>query len=214
MIKNIFFDFDGVIAESVSVKTEAFHKMYLPFGQDIADKVVDHHRNNGGVSRFEKFKHYHKKFLGQQITEDKVEELSAKFSDLVVEGVVSAPDVPGSTEFIKRNSLNFKFWIITGTPTNEMVDILKKRGILNYFIEICGSPTNKSFWTDYLIDKYQLNRQEIIFLGDAKSDYNAAMQSNIQFALREYSQNESLFNDYDGLKFSDFNDLEKKLTYI
>ena len=40
-IKNIFFDFDGVIAESVSAKTEAFREMYLPYGIDIANQVVD-----------------------------------------------------------------------------------------------------------------------------------------------------------------------------
>ena len=30
-IKNIFFDFDGVIAESVNAKTDAFEEMYLPY---------------------------------------------------------------------------------------------------------------------------------------------------------------------------------------
>ena len=52
-IKNIFFDFDGVIAESVSAKTDAFEEMYLPYGKDIAAKVVDYHKLHGGVSRYE-----------------------------------------------------------------------------------------------------------------------------------------------------------------
>ena len=55
MVKNIFFDFDGVIADSVNVKTEAFEKIYLPYGKEIAEKVINHHRENGGMSRFEKF---------------------------------------------------------------------------------------------------------------------------------------------------------------
>ena len=38
IIKNIFFDFDGVLAESVNVKTQAFHDLYLPFGEGIAKK--------------------------------------------------------------------------------------------------------------------------------------------------------------------------------
>lgn len=53
MIKAIFWDFDGVIAESVNVKTEAFYNLYLPYGIEIAEKVRRHHLDNGGMSRFE-----------------------------------------------------------------------------------------------------------------------------------------------------------------
>ena len=55
MIKAIIFDFDGVIAESVNVKTEAFASLYEPYGKDVVNKVEQHHLANGGVSRFEKF---------------------------------------------------------------------------------------------------------------------------------------------------------------
>ena len=46
-IKNIFFDFDGVIAESVSAKTDAFKEIYLPYGNEIANKVVEYHKLHG-----------------------------------------------------------------------------------------------------------------------------------------------------------------------
>ena len=45
-IINIFFDFDGVIAESVDIKTQAFHQMYKIYGEDIAQKVAHHHIQN------------------------------------------------------------------------------------------------------------------------------------------------------------------------
>ncbi len=52
-IKTIFFDFDGVIADSLDVKTNAFYRMYEPYGKDIAESVAKHHIANGGMSRFE-----------------------------------------------------------------------------------------------------------------------------------------------------------------
>ena len=70
VIKNIFFDFDGVILDSVDCKTQAFEAMYAQHGQEIADQVKKHHLENGGVSRFEKFKHWHKKHLGIEITNE------------------------------------------------------------------------------------------------------------------------------------------------
>ena len=58
MLKGIIFDFDGVIAESVQVKTDAFAALYAVNGKDIVKKVINHHEANGGMSRFEKIKHY------------------------------------------------------------------------------------------------------------------------------------------------------------
>ena len=52
MIKTIIFDFDGVILESMDVKTEAFKKLYQPFGSSISNKVVENHLANWGISRY------------------------------------------------------------------------------------------------------------------------------------------------------------------
>ena len=60
MLKGIIFDFDGVIAKSVQVKTDAFVKLYKQYGSNFVKKVVEHHEANGGMSRYEKIKFYHK----------------------------------------------------------------------------------------------------------------------------------------------------------
>ena len=60
MLKGIIFDFDGVVAESVQVKTDAFAYLYASHGKKIVSKVTEHHELNGGMSRFEKIKYYHK----------------------------------------------------------------------------------------------------------------------------------------------------------
>ena len=58
--KSVFvFDFDGVLADSVNIKTLAFYELYKEYGDSISSKVVEHHEANGGVSRFEKIKLYH-----------------------------------------------------------------------------------------------------------------------------------------------------------
>ena len=212
-IKNIFFDFDGVIAESVHVKTEAFYKLYLPYGEEIADKVVQHHRANGGVSRFEKFRIYHDQFLGKEINDEKVQELADQFSNLVVDGVVEAPEVPGVGDFLEKYNEDLKFWVITGTPTDEIKQIIARRELEKYFIELCGSPTKKPEWANYLVEKYDLNPEKTLFLGDSMSDYNGAKAAGTHFALRSYDENKDVFSDYDGLRFSDFNELETKINF-
>jgi len=38
-IKTIFFDFDGVIADSVDIKTKAFAKLFKRYGDEIVKKL-------------------------------------------------------------------------------------------------------------------------------------------------------------------------------
>lgn len=212
-IKNIFFDFDGVLAESVHVKTQAYHDLYLPYGKEIASKVVEHHRANGGVSRYEKFKIYHREFLNEVIDSKKVDELSKKYSELVVDKVVKAPEINGAAYFLEKYKNKLNYWVITGTPIKEIEKITELRNINQYFIELCGSPTKKWEWTEYLLDKYELKRKETLFLGDAMSDYKAAQEFKLHFALRDYEETFELFKDYDVIRFTDFFDLETKFKF-
>ncbi len=189
MIKNIFFDFDGVIADSVNVKTKAFEHMYLPYGNEIVKKVVEHHRANGGMSRFEKFKLYHSTFLDIYLRENEIDDLSKQFSTLVKEGVINAPEVRGSHNFLNEFKNKLNMFVITGTPTAESVEICKSRGIFDCFKGIYGSPQKKGYWSKYLLEKYNLKKNETIFVGDAMADYQAAVENNLVFYLREYNEN-------------------------
>lgn len=211
-IKNIFFDFDGVIAESVSAKTSAFEEMYLPYGKDIASKVVEYHKLHGGVSRYEKFKYFHKEFLNEVINKEKVDELAIKFSNTVLDKVINSEEVLGANYFIEKYHKKFQFWIITGTPTAEIEFIIEKRKLTDFFIGIHGSPNNKRYWTENLIKKHNLKRDEIIFLGDASTDKDAADFSKTHFALKESEENKEIFKDFTGYRFTDFYQLEKILN--
>ena len=185
--------------------------MYLPYGKDIASKVVEYHKLHGGVSRFEKFKYFHQEFLNKVIDEEKINELATQFSKLVLNKVINSIEVFGANYFIEKYHKKLQFWIITGTPTNEIELIAKKRKLTNFFIGLHGSPNNKRYWTESLIQKHKLNRDEVIFLGDAITDKDAADFSNINFALRENDENKEIFKDYKGLRFNDFYELEKIL---
>ena len=84
MTSAIIFDFDGVVLESLNVITSAFKKLYEPYGVDISKRVVEHHLANGGVSRFDKIRIYHKDFLGIDIDNEKLQKIARKFSEMVL----------------------------------------------------------------------------------------------------------------------------------
>jgi len=214
-LKNIIFDFDGVILDSLDCKTEAFYQMYLPYGEDIAVKVKLYHLLNGGVSRFEKFKTWHNQYLKVTLSEKEIQDLANQFSDLVMENVIKSNPIPGAIEFIKRYSRDFNFFIISGTPDDEIKKICDAIGIKDHFKEILGSPKNKKVWCNELKSKYEeLRSDNTIFLGDAISDYEAAQDSNFFFALRSANYNESIFSELQvDVKFQSFSSLSKSLEF-
>ena len=204
MLKGIIFDFDGVIAESVHVKSDAFEELYKPYGQVIVKKVIEHHEANGGISRFEKIKYYHESFLNQAITEEEIENLANQFSTLVVEKVIGAPYIPGALEYIKKSYKQYKLFISTGTPTEEMNQILEDREIAHYFTNIFGSPDNKTVHVNNILSKYNLSPDELIFYGDSNSDLDTAENAQIPFVLIKNKFNQTLSNSYRGKIINNF----------
>ena len=186
--------------------------MYEPYGLNIAKSVKDYHINNGGVSRFKKFKYWHKKYFNKTLNDIELFELSDKFSKIVLNDVINSDEIPGALSFIKKYSKNHSFFIITGTPQKEIEIILDKIKLKHHFIEVLGSPKNKIEWCSYLKQKYSLIENETIFLGDALTDYEAANKNNFHFALRTASYNYDLFEKINNkIDFKDFNFLEKIL---
>jgi phosphoglycolate phosphatase-like HAD superfamily hydrolase len=176
-----FFDFDGVLADSVEVKTKAFARLFEPFGAEVSAKVVDHHRRHSGVTRVEKFRHYYREFLHQPLTEEELAALCRRFAQLVVDEVVAAPEIPGAEAFLQAVGENLPCFVVSAAPENEVREIVQRRGWRQYFREVRGAPRSKRENLETLIDQYSLNPQRCWFFGDAESDYRAAQACGVHF---------------------------------
>ena len=209
MLKAIIFDFDGVIVDSVGLKSEAFSEIYSKYGNNIKNKVIKHHESNGGISRFEKFKYYHKKFLNKKITTKELEKILNQFSSLVMSKVVKAEYVEGAIDFIQDNFNDYLLFISTATPTFEINQILIKRKINFFFKEVYGSPEKKVNHIKKIMDKYNLKPGELLFIGDSVSDLDASKKMNLDFILVKNEYNVNLRKDYSGKIINNF----KKFDY-
>ena len=139
----IFWDFDGVIKDSVEVKSIAFEELFSEYNQDLADRVRDHHERNGGLSRFEKIPLY-LSWSSEVVTDNKIQELCNRFSLLVKQAVIDSPWIHGFLEFIERHYKDKKHILVTATPTKEIEEILAGNELTkvyggNYSFENDGS---------------------------------------------------------------------------
>jgi len=189
----ILFDHDGVLAECMDVKTEAFAQIYEPYGEDVVNKVVKHHVENGGISRYVKIKLYHEKYLNQPINEDEVEKIARRFSDLVVDKVVKSDWVAGAKEFLEKYYEKIDMYIISGTPEVELRKIAKARNMEKYFKAVYGSPITKPEHARNIISEHDYDPDKVIYIGDSLSDYRNAQEAKIPFLGRHLPGEEPYF---------------------
>jgi phosphoglycolate phosphatase-like HAD superfamily hydrolase len=107
--------------------------------------------------------------------------LGQRFSKLVLEKVVTCPYVPGALEFIEKYANVFPLFIASGTPEDELEEILERRKIKDYFRETHGTPKGKPQIITDILERYDLDPHTMPFVGDAMNDYLAAAQAGIPF---------------------------------
>jgi len=176
-----FFDFDGVLLDSVGVKTEAFVDLFEPYGADVLEQLLEHHRQHGGISRVDKIEYAHANFIGKPLTADELSEWGTRYSEMVIGKVIRVPWVAGSQEFVEEMHETCQLFVISGTPQPELRQVMAARGMDHYFTEILGSPTRKPEHIRYLLEKYQLDPANCVFIGDALTDYHAARETGLHF---------------------------------
>lgn len=214
MISTLFFDFDGVILESVEAKTRAFAELFRDYPEHI-DAIVRYHVENTGVSRFDKFRHYYANIIKEELTDERFQELCDNFSKLALKNVLNSPFVSGTKEFLERYSREFDCYIVSATPHDEMKYIVEQLELSKYFKQVCGSPRNKGQWVADIMTERNINSEEAVFIGDSRSDYWAAVENNISFIARIIKGKPSCFDGFDlPYTIHDFNGFEAVLLRL
>jgi len=181
-MKNILFDFDGVILDSMKIKGDGFKELFKEYDEELVSKLEKFHYENGGVSRFEKIRYFYNEILRQEVSEEKVLELADKFSKIIEKKLYNNENLIEETiEFIEKNHKKFNLHIVSGAEHNELNKLCNFFGISKYFISINGSPTAKEILVKNIISKYNYKKEETVLIGDSINDYNAAIKNGIEF---------------------------------
>ncbi|WP_404318201.1 HAD family hydrolase [Malaciobacter canalis] len=182
MVKVIFFDFDGVILDSMPIRDYGFRKIFEKYPTNLVEELISYHQLNGGLSRFHKIKYFYNEFLKENICDEKIESYALNFSKIMKKELINKKYLISQTiDFIESNYGKIIFHIVSGSEQKELRFLCEKLGLSKYFKTIEGSPTHKNDLVKNIINSENYNKDEAILIGDSINDYDAAHKNGLKF---------------------------------
>ena len=177
----VVFDFDGTLCDSAGVKTAGFYDLYVDeHGPAFASVVRDYHLANAGLSRYDKIRYVESELLDNDCSDDCVDRVAARFSQIVEDAVVGAPLFDGVREFLAAVTSGTRCAIASATPTDELQRITDRKDISRFFAAIEGSPRSKEAILADLIARFAVDSGAVVMVGDQPSDAEAARYAGTQ----------------------------------
>ncbi len=200
-IKGIIFDFDGTLVDSVNAYVDAYYTTLKEHGFDIkkekiaellgySDKKIIETLINDSANAEKILENYRKKVRNKEFASSL--KLFPKTKEMLIQLTKSKIGV----------------FILSGSDKKIMEHILEEKGIKRYFKEIISTrddgfnekPDPEA--VEYILKKYSLKREEVIFVGDGMLDFLMAKNSGIKFIAKL------------GNYFNEENALETGLSYV
>lgn len=176
------FDCDGVILDSNRAKANAFYTSALRYGEKIAQEIKEYHIQNGGISRFTKFRYVFEKLLGRDNYEDDYNLMVKEFSKCSEEELKRCNPVTGIREFLQSAPKNIRKFVVSGAEEEELKWCLSFHGLSQFFDGIYGSPKAKPEILSTLL-KTNLAKQPAVYFGDSKYDFESATSAGYDFVF-------------------------------
>ena len=184
MLATLILDFDGTIVESLPLKTAAFRKVFSFAPLAHLDEIIAFHLENGGMSRYDKFRYIYENILHEPLTPKQEERLASKYVSLIFESMLTVPCVEGAEDLLEGCSHALPLYIVSATPEGEMQEIARRRGLTKYFIRVYGSPKTKAECIREILAETGASPEEALFVGDAPNDWEAAHETGVRFVAR------------------------------
>ena len=180
--KIIFWDFDGVILDSVSIRDQGYWHALKNHQKEHIEKLIRYQQLNGGISRYVKFRYFYEEILGKEISEDQVNRYAKSFSEYMVQRLTNRNLIIDETiHFIKNHYESIPMHIVSGSDQEELRFLCKELGIAHFFKSIHGSPTPKTELVKQIISRKKYNPEHAVLIGDSINDYDAARLNGVTF---------------------------------
>ncbi|WP_271409653.1 HAD family hydrolase [Pseudomonas sp. Q1-7] len=180
--KSFIFDCDGVVLDSNRIKTDAFYRAAVNYGEAPAQKLVEFHVANGGISRYRKFEYFFSEILHKTSWDRDLSIALENYATFVRDGLLNCEIASGLHE-LREVTPESRWLIVSGGDENELREIFTMRGLIGYFDGgIFGSPTPKDVILAREIARGNIPKPAV-FLGDSRFDHQCADDAGLDFVF-------------------------------
>jgi|GEM_PF-2618022 len=169
--KNLFFDLDGTLINSNKLCYEAFNSLNKEHGYKFDTSVI------------ETSKSFELRNIYKGLTTDQFKDVVLKFDKYYFENYKNVELFDGAFKFLEAISKNNNLYIATSNCFENVVKILKEKGIFNFFISGTyggyGSASKGQRIQGMLKEENILNTSSIM-IGDTVSDIEAGRENDFK----------------------------------
>lgn len=193
MLKNFIFDVDRTLIDSYKVELESLKQaLFIVTNKAYNDEVM----NRLTMLTTENFFNE----LGIDIKSDTMKMINRHWERLIKERKIKF--FSGIRELLvdlKNN--NYFLGIVTLRTNEELKELECLMDVIELFdvvitSDVVKNPKPNPEALNYIIEKYNLNRDETIYIGDSISDQKASSNANIKFGFAAW-ENENKIEQYD-----------------
>jgi len=95
--------------------------------------------------------------------------------------MISCKYIENVEYFLEKYYKKIMFFVSSAMPDSELLEIINKRGMDKYFRKVQGYPVEKSKFISAILNELNVDRSEVIFIGDAQGDYDSANENLLSF---------------------------------
>jgi HAD superfamily hydrolase (TIGR01549 family) len=180
--RTILWDFDGVLMDSMPVRDKGFEEVLVNYPLEQIEQLLAYHRQNGGLSRYVKFRYFFEQIRQEAVSEEKINQLALSFSQIMRKALIK-PEllIEDTLNFVKANQHLYNMHVVSGSDQNELRYLCQTLKLDQYFISIHGSPVAKKEIIHELLTSYKYHAQDVALIGDSVNDFEAAQINGIDF---------------------------------
>ncbi len=181
-INCIVFDFDGTLVDSNEIKHQTFFDVTSHL--EGARKILNYALSDDTFGdRFDVFKYIEKKIkLADPDCQISALELTDQYTLICENKIIQAPEIEGASIALVnllKNGINMV--VSSATPEPTLKNIISMRGWEGFFSHIFGRPASKTQHIEAVMQIYQCDISEIIYVGDSEIDQIAAKNQGCHF---------------------------------
>jgi phosphoglycolate phosphatase-like HAD superfamily hydrolase len=184
-IRIAVFDCDGVLLDTMTAKVAAFRRWVVARWPEHESVFIDHVMGSFGRSRVFQIEWFFNHCLDLAADASTLQAEVERFSAICEPLCEKAGWLSGSSEFVAAcQAAGIPCYVLSGTPQQPLEQMLAAHDASDRFRAIIGSPPAKPESLASIIAKEAVSAQQVLFVGDAEADAQAAESVGAHFVYK------------------------------